>query len=134
MTTINWMDGQNHILHLTVSFSTGNCTDIGCSSQWENHGSCVDFSNTDVDFEHLGATLSEHLHKLERGLRRVFPGYSLRLARHLLFQQSRIGICQFEKFRYAGVQNGTSCWCGNERNATYLVPATLIRCAEQSQK
>merc|ERR550519_1789966 len=52
-----------HTLHGVNAFvkSTsyrGNCIDNGCSSQWGNHGSCVDFSNTDVDFEHLGATFN----------------------------------------------------------------------------
>ena len=25
-----------------------------------------------------------------------------------------IALCQFENFKYAGLQNGTSCWCGNK--------------------
>ena len=36
---------------------TGNCTDNGCQSQWENRGSCVDFSSS-VDFEHVGKTFN----------------------------------------------------------------------------
>ena len=51
------MDGPNHVLHKLFDFSTGSCTDNGCSSQWGNHGSCVDFSNS-VDFEHLEATFN----------------------------------------------------------------------------
>merc|ERR550532_3187607 len=48
----------------------GNCTDNGCSSQWGNHGSCVDFSNS-VDFEHLGATFN-----LSSGAKTGFCGHN----------------------------------------------------------
>ena len=50
-------EAKYHILIKVLNISTGNCTDNGCTSQWGNHGSCVDFSNS-VDFQHLGTTFN----------------------------------------------------------------------------
>ena len=146
---------------------TGNCTDNGCTSQWGNHGSCVDFSNT-VDFKHLGATFN-----LSSGAKAGFCGHNsngkkdcchclntyinwngdcVEFSRGILSGWHDISYSNSRESGSASLRSSDTPACrtgraagaetrvllkmtsDQERNATYLVPATLIRCAEQSQK
>ena len=116
---------------------TGSCTDNGCAGQWENRGSCVDFSNS-VDFQHVGGTFN-----LSSGSKPGLCGHQsgkkdcchcLQLINWdgdcvkfssdpLSSVQSNIVLntrehciesCQTANYRFAGVRNGSTCWCGDE--------------------
>ena len=119
---------------------TGSCRDNGCSSQWENHGACVDFSNN-VDFVHLEAMFNlsagskqglcannynekkECCHCLNSRVTWIGDctefSESLSSQMHLTISPTNsleecITLCQSRDHRYAGLQNGSSCWCGDE--------------------
>ena len=125
-------------LILAGNMSSGNCTDNGCESQWQNQGRCVDFSNTDMKFEHLEATfnlssgsipgLCGHNSNRKKDcchcLQMVkWDGDCVKLAPDSLSTLQIktsyntidlcIDTCKSSNFNYAGVFNGSTCWCGN---------------------